>query len=177
LLNYAPWVQCLDHHSSPVLVLSSDLTAHLESSVGPPLIGALLRMPVDAIRERMLAGLHEAGFTDLVSAHFAVLRYPGPENKRPSEVAAEAGMTKQATNYLLGQLEQLGYLSRDRDPADHRSKRVHLTERGRAAAKRIRTTVGQIESELERELGSQQFAQLRQLLTRLNATNAISHQA
>jgi DNA-binding MarR family transcriptional regulator len=154
--------------------LSSDLTIGLKPPVGPPLIGALLRMPVDAIRARMLAGLHQAGFTDLVPAHFAVMRYPGPEDQRPSQVAAEAGMTKQAMNYLLGQLQQLGYLMREDDPNDQRSKRIRLTERGHAAARCIRTTVGEIETELAGELGPKHFAQLRQLLIQLNATNTIS---
>ncbi len=36
-------------------------------------------------------------------------------------------MTKQALNYLLGQLEQLGYLTRGTDRNDHRSKRIRLT--------------------------------------------------
>src|SRR5664279_246449 len=77
-----------------------------------PLLGALLRMPLDAVRQRMLDDLHAAGFTDLVPAHSAVLRYPGPQGRRPSDVAAEAGMSRQAMNYLLGELEQLGYLER-----------------------------------------------------------------
>jgi DNA-binding MarR family transcriptional regulator len=149
------------------------LTTRSEPRVGPPLIGALLRMPVDAIRGRMLAGLDEAGFTDLVPAHFAVMRYPGPEGQRPSQLAAQAGMTKQAMNYLLGQLEQLGYLTRNHDPDDHRSKRIRLTDRGHAAARCIRTTVAEIETELEQELGSKRFAQLRRLLTQLNATDTI----
>jgi DNA-binding MarR family transcriptional regulator len=121
----------------------------------------------------MLVGLHEAGFTDLVPAHFAVLRYPGPENRRPSDCAAEAGMTKQAMNYLLGTLERLGYLTREDDGEDQRSKRIHLTERGYAAAQSIRQTVRQIEAELEREIGREQFAQLRRLLVELNATDMV----
>jgi DNA-binding MarR family transcriptional regulator len=140
----------------------------------PPLIGALLRMPVDAIRARMLSGLHDAGFTDLVPAHLAVMRYPGPEGKRPSELAADAGMTKQAMNYLLGQLERLGYLTREGDPEDQRSRLIRLSDRGRAAGRCIRATVAEIETELEQELGGEQFAQLRRLLTRLNATGAIN---
>lgn len=69
----------------------------------------------------MLADLHDAGFTDLVTAHFAVLRYPGPDGSRPSDLAVGAGMTKQAMNYLLGQLEQCGYLVRSdgADPPGH----------------------------------------------------------
>jgi DNA-binding MarR family transcriptional regulator len=127
-------------------------------------------MPGDAIVARILAGLHNAGFTDLVPAHFAVVRYPGPENRRPSELAAEAGMTRQAMNYLLGQMEQLGYLTRDDDPKDQRFKRVHLTERGHAAAQTVRDVVTEIEAELQQELGPSRFEQLRDLLIALNAT-------
>jgi DNA-binding PadR family transcriptional regulator len=82
-------------------------------------------------------------------------------------------MTRQAMNYLLGQMEQLGYLTRDDDPQDQRFKRVHLTERGHAAARAIRHSVAQIEAELERELGPAQFDQLRQLLIQLNATSLV----
>ena len=96
----------------------------------PPLIGALVRGPAEAVHLRILREAHEAGFTDLVPAHLAVLRYPGPDGRRPSELAAEVGMTKQAMNYLLGQLEQLGYIERRDDPDDSRSKRVHVTRRG-----------------------------------------------
>jgi len=130
-------------------------------------------MPLDAVVGRILAGLHDAGFTDLVPAHFPVLRYPGPENRRPSELAAEARMTKQAMNYLLGQMQQLGYLTRDDDPEDQRFKRVHLTDRGHAAAQTIRDTVAEIEAELEQQLGPAQLDQLRQLLIQLNATSFV----
>jgi DNA-binding MarR family transcriptional regulator len=149
------------------------LTLNPEYPLGPPLIGALLRMPLDAVVARILAGLHQAGFTDLVPAHFPVLRYPGPENRRPSELAAEARMSKQAMNYLLGQMQQLGYLSRDNDPEDQRFKRVRLTERGHAAAQAIRDIVAEIEVELERELGPAELDQLRQLLIQLNATSFV----
>ena len=59
-----------------------------------------------------------------------VWRYPGSENQRPSELATQTRMTKQALNYLLGQLEQLGYLTRETDSNDQRSKRIRLTPRG-----------------------------------------------
>ena len=137
------------------------------------MIGALLRLPLDAIVGRILVGLRDAGFTDLVPAHFSIMRYPGPEGRRPSELAAEARMTKQAMNYLLGQMEQLGYLTRDGDPDDRRSKRIHLTERGHAAARTIRATVAEIEAELELELGPTRFDRLRQGLTRLNDSRLV----
>jgi DNA-binding MarR family transcriptional regulator len=149
--------------------LSSDFTEPGATGSAPPrpLIGALLRVPFETVRDRMLSGLHERGFTDLVAAHLDVFQYPGPANQRPLELAAQTRMSKQALNYLLGQLEQLGYLTRETDPSDQRSKRIRLTPKGRAVVKAIRDIVRQVETDWEKQLGPQQFAQLRHLLTQL----------
>ena len=117
----------------------------------------------------MLVGLHERGFTDLVAAHVDVWRYPGPENQRPSELATQTRMTKQALNYLLGQLEHLGYLTRETDSNDQRFKRVRLTPRGHAATRAIYEIVQEVETEWKRQLGPRKFGQLRRLLTQLYA--------
>jgi DNA-binding MarR family transcriptional regulator len=140
------------------------------------LIGALLRMPFEAVRDRMLAGLHERGYTDLIAAHLNVLQYPGPDDQRPSELAARTRMSKQALNYLLGQLEQLGYLSRHDDDTDQRSRRVHLTPRGRSALTAIREIVREVEAEWEQQLGPRKFALLRDLLEQLQAITSPTNQ-
>jgi DNA-binding MarR family transcriptional regulator len=151
-------------------MLSSDFTKPGAAAVvpPPPLIGALLRMPFETVRERMLTGLHKRGFNDLVAAHLDVFQYPGPDDQRPSELAKRARMSKQALNYLLGQLERLGYLERRRGAEDRRVKRVHLTARGRAAVRAIREIVLEVEADWERQLGPRRFAQLRDLLEHLN---------
>ncbi len=143
---------------------TSDATAPL----GPPLIGALLRMPGDVVRRRMLQALHDRGFTDIVPAHLALLRWPGPQGRRPSEIALQTQMTKQAVNYLLGQLEALGYLERTPVPDDQRSRRVFLTARGREVAETMRAAVGEIETEWRTLLGHDDFEHLQALLVRLN---------
>lgn len=138
----------------------------------PPLIGALLRVPWETVRQRMLAGLHDRGFTDLVAAHVDVWRYPGPENQRPSELAIHTRMSKQALNYLLGQLEDLGYMTRETDGEDQRSKRIRLTARGRAATKAIYEIVQEVEDDWEQQLGPRKFGQLRRLLEQLYTITA-----
>ncbi len=148
--------------------LSSNFTQRdVPAAAPPPLIGALLRVPFETVRDRMLAGLHERGFTDLVPAHLDVFQYPGPENQRPLQLAAHTRMTKQALNYLLGQLQQLGYLTREADESDQRSRRIRLTPRGHAALRAIREIVQDVEDEWERQLGARKFAQLRGLLAEL----------
>jgi DNA-binding MarR family transcriptional regulator len=77
-------------------------------------------------------------------------------------------MSKQALNYLLGELERLGYLERRSDPDDRRSKRVALTRRGVAASQAMRTAVADQEREWASQLGRKRFDTLRRLLVDLN---------
>jgi DNA-binding MarR family transcriptional regulator len=138
------------------------------TSDAPPLIGALLRSPWEAVQRRMLERLHEQGFDDLDAAHVNVFQYPGPEGARPSELAARLRMSKQALNYLLRELERLGYLERRADPADLRSRRVAVTTRGKAAIRVIREAVSDLETAWAEQLGAERFAELRRLLLELN---------
>jgi DNA-binding MarR family transcriptional regulator len=139
-----------------------------EGPLGPPLLGAMLRLPVDEIRARMLAALHEQGFDDLIPAHMIVLRWPGPDGLRPVEIAGQTGMTKQALNYLLGQLEELGYLERNDDPDDRRSKRVRVTKRGWDAGQAMRAAVGEVEREFVEAHGKKSLEALLARLADLN---------
>jgi DNA-binding MarR family transcriptional regulator len=124
-------------------------------------------MPWEAVHERMLAGLHQRGYSDLIAPHLNVLQYPGPEEMRPSDLATRTRMTKQALNYLLGQMEELGYLERVGDETDQRSKRIRLSPRGRAAGAAMREIVLEVEAEWTHKLGPRRFAQLRELLAEL----------
>jgi DNA-binding MarR family transcriptional regulator len=135
---------------------------------GPPLIGALLRVPWEAVQHHMLLRLHERGFDDFDAAYLVVFQYPGPQGARPSELAARLRITKQALNYLLGELERRDYLERRPDPDDQRSKRIALTRRGTAVIGVIRDAVGEVETAWKQRLGPRRFAQLRTLLLELN---------
>jgi DNA-binding MarR family transcriptional regulator len=147
---------------------SKSSSSPFTNTFGPPLIGALLRVPLESVRQRMLQRLHEHGFTDLEPAHLIVLQYPGPQGTRPSELAARLRMSKQALNYQLGQLERLGYLERQPDRDDMRSKRIVLTARAESAVPVLRDAVAEVEAEWAEQLGSERFARLRELLVELN---------
>jgi DNA-binding MarR family transcriptional regulator len=133
------------------------------------MIGALLRTPWEAVQRHMLARLHERGFDDLDAAHLNVFQYPGPQGARPSELASRLRMTKQALNYLLGELERLGYLERRPDPDDLRSKRVALTPRAASAIGVIREAVEEMEEIWAQQLGDTRFAELKSLLLDLDS--------
>jgi DNA-binding MarR family transcriptional regulator len=125
-------------------------------------------MPVDEGQRRLLLQLHERGFTDFDPAHLIVFQWPGPDDARPSELAARLQISKQALNYLLGQLEQLGYLERRPDPHDQRGKRIRVTERGQEASGVIRDAVHEVETAWAEQLGPDRFAELKAHLLDLN---------
>ena len=131
------------------------------------LIGALLRVPAQAIHRRIITGLNAAGFTELRLPHMAVLVFPGPDGVRPGELAERAGMSKQAMNQLLRSLEGLGYIVRSDAPDQGRARVIRFTKRGRAAFSKIHDILRDIEREWSAELGPARFAQLKELLCRV----------
>lgn len=128
------------------------------------LIGALLRVPSQAIHRRLISGLNAAGFEELRLPHMAVLLFPGPDGVRPGILAERAGISKQAMNQLLGSLENFGYIRRSSSPDGGRARIVRFTQRGRAAYLKIHDILRDIEREWSAELGPKRFAQLKNLL-------------
>jgi DNA-binding MarR family transcriptional regulator len=131
------------------------------------LIGALLRVPAQAIQRRIIRELIAAGFDGLSMPHMAVLQFPGPDGVRPGTLAERAGMSKQAMNRLLQSLEDLDYVVRSDAPDEGRARIVRFTKRGRAAYTKILGILQDIEHEWSAELGPKDFAQLKDLLFRV----------
>ena len=131
------------------------------------LIGALLRVPAQAIHRRIIKELNAAGFDELRVPHMAVLQFPGPDGVRPGMLAERAGMSKQAMNQLLRSLEALEYIARSDAPDQGRARIVRLTKRGRAASAEIHRILGDIEHEWSAQLGPKHFTQLKELLLRV----------
>jgi DNA-binding MarR family transcriptional regulator len=131
------------------------------------LIGALLRVPAQAIHRRIIKELNAAGFHELRLPHIAVLQFPGPDGVRPGVLAERAGVSKQAMNQLLRSLETLGYIVRSDALDEGRTRIVRFTKRGRSAYSKIYDILCGIEREWSAELGSKHFAQLKELLVRV----------
>ncbi len=131
------------------------------------LIGALLRVPSQAIHRRIIDELNAAGFEDLRVPHMSVLQFPGPDGIRPGTLAERAGMSKQAMNQLLRSLEDLGYITRSDAPEEGRARIIRFTKRGRAAYLKIHDVLRTIEREWSAALGAKDFARLKELLCRV----------
>ncbi len=131
------------------------------------LIGALLRVPAEAIHRRIIHDLNAAGFQELTLPHMALFRFPGPHGVRPSVLAERAGMSRQAMNRLLGSLEDTGYLIRSDAAEEGRARIVRFTKRGHAAYAKALEVLREIEREWHSELGARDFVRLKGLLFRV----------
>lgn len=128
------------------------------------MLGALLRIPFQAIVIRLHHDLSAAGFGELRPAHYVVFQLIRPEGSRLTELADEAQITKQSMGYLVDYLEERGYVERVADPEDGRAKLVRLTPRGWEVDRAARAIVAQIEAEWAGRLGAERLEELRRTL-------------
>lgn len=110
---------------------------------------------------RMLAALDSHGF-DISATELGVFLYPGPEGRRPADLARQCNMTRQAMNYVLTGLERRGYI--ERQAGAGATTLVRMTDKGWAMVEPIRRCVAEIEQEWTAHLGAQRFKALRQTL-------------
>ena len=130
-------------------------------------MGLLLFLPYRAMEARVFAGLAAAGFDDMTPAQARVFARIGAGGSRLTDLAAQAGITKQSAGFLVDQLERAGYVERVPDPADGRARLVRIAERGALSVEVSRGIVAQVEAEWAGHLGERRMHQLRGILTDL----------
>ena len=109
-------------------------------------------MAYQVTRKYQLEALKKRGFGDLNQALLNVMVYPHQDGMRPSDLADRINMTKQATNYLLGQLEALGYIERRAQKGSSR-RLVFLTRRGWQSIDLHRAAVLDVEAQWAKAVG------------------------
>ena len=132
--------------------------------VPPPTIGALLRLAWSSFRRRLFEAVRAAGYDDLQPVHLLLFRYPTIANLRPGQLAEEVGLSKQAINDLLRQLEAKGYIALQPDPSDRRARRIILTPRGTQLMEHVRAAAHDIAEDWERAVGRRRFDAVRKTL-------------
>jgi DNA-binding MarR family transcriptional regulator len=129
--------------------------------------GLLLFIPYRAMEARVFAGLAAAGFDDVTPAQAKVFQRLAPGGSRLTELAEQAGVTKQTAGFLVDQLERAGYVERVPDPSDGRARLVRIAERGARAIPIAAGVVAEVEDEWAAHLGPDRMDRLRELLAEL----------
>jgi DNA-binding MarR family transcriptional regulator len=132
---------------------------------GPiPLVG-LLTAVARWIEQRHMAAFADAGYDDVRVSHNAVFTRIPAAGIRLTELAAQAGVSKQAMAELVEELVGKGYLQRVPDPADGRAKLLVMADRGAASHEVTLRIFADIEAELAAVVGAERLEAAREVLT------------
>ena len=136
-----------------------------------PLAG-LLEIASEAMLEEFREELDKHGYGDIRPTHGCVFRFIREDGMRLTDLAGNAGITKQSAGEMVDDLVDLGYVERIPDPEDRRAKLICLTGRGEEAQRTGFGLFGEIERRWAWEFGPDRFAQLRRLLEQIAAEKA-----
>ena len=130
-------------------------------------VGWRLWCASQAWKEQFLAGMLALGHRWYAEARSSIIPYLDREGTRQGLLVQRMGLSKQAVQQLVDDLEKEGIIERRPDPEDRRGKIVAFTNKGlkaQADANRIKI---EVEAAFRDKLGAQDFDKLDELLRRL----------
>jgi len=128
------------------------------------------RLLLEAFRSlegEIQGGLADRDLFDLRPSHAAALLLVDRGGSRLTDLAARAGVTRQAMMQVVDALARSGSVRRIPDPLDGRAKLVRLTARGLRQRAEARRTLGAVEVRIRRQLGDRRYEALRSTLEEL----------
>lgn len=131
--------------------------------------GNLFRDTALAMQQLVAEELARRGFGDLRPALLAVGQHVGAEGTRVTELAARAWLTKATVVHAVDELERLGYVTREPDPADRRAKLVVATPRAREAEQVARGVIADVRGAWAELIGGEEMDALEAGLRKLRA--------
>jgi DNA-binding MarR family transcriptional regulator len=134
-----------------------------------PIAALLNEVKVAAVR-KLFERLEQEGFEHVREGHGCVFGFIDIDRgSRLTELAEQAGLTKQAVGEAATELERLGYVERLPDPSDKRAKIIKLTPSGLDACLTGRRIFAEIEREWANEFGEELVAAFREAAERIAA--------
>jgi DNA-binding MarR family transcriptional regulator len=134
-----------------------------------PLPALLTGVKLAAI-EKLRGRIADAGHPGIREGHGCVFGFIDLDHgSRLTDLAANAGLTKQAVGEAVTELERLGYVTRVPDPQDGRAKIIKLTDRGMDAVIKGRRIFAEIEQEWAEQIGHELMASFREAAARIAA--------
>ncbi len=126
-----------------------------------PLIALVFRLN-KLFQQHMVDEAARRGHPELKASHNSVFATLDPDGGRPSEMAAQSGITRQSMGEVIRDMVRLGYVAMAPDPLDRRAKVVTWTDHGRAEARIGYGHIQDIERMIRERLGEQWTGDLRE---------------
>ena len=119
----------------------------------------------------LIEGLHERladrGWPDVRPGYGYVLLAARRQALSITEISQALGVTKQAASQVVDAMVGSGYLTRQPDPGDARTKVVLLTERGHELLAAVEGIYAELEAGWAEVIGTRAVARIRTDLTRV----------
>jgi len=120
-------------------------------------------------KKKFAAEMIALGHDWYAEARSSVMPYIGPKGTRQADIVAKMGLSKQAVQQLILDLETSGILRREPDPNDGRGKIVRFTEKGLAAHQDSQIAKRKVEAEIKSVLGDSEFDRLVTALKKIGS--------
>ena len=120
-------------------------------------------------KEKFAAEMVAMGHDWYREARSSVVPYVSPKGTRQADIVERMGLSKQAVQQLIVDLERSGILRREPDPSDGRGKIVRFTEKGLAAQADSLKAKRKVEAEVRSELGAEEFDRLMASLAKIGS--------
>ncbi len=124
----------------------------------------LVMLAARAVTDALGVRLSAAGFPGLKPAFGYTFRALRGGELTPIELAGRLGVTKQAMNKVLDEMEGRGLVERYTSPSDGRRRLVRLTPHGRAASDAALRVSADLEAELAAMVGEARVGEARRAL-------------
>jgi len=124
-------------------------------------LGWLLPRVADQMMQRLMQLTRARGHPDLKMSFGQVLTLIGPDGGRIQAMARINGVSKQAISAVATELEGLGYLRREPDPADARQLLLKLTSAGEGLLADSMSALNALEGEYCALVGDRSYTELK----------------
>ena len=113
---------------------------------------------------------HRVAGTELRPSHLRLLSLTPAAGMRVTDLAARAGMTKQALGEFVATLQGAGLLEVTVDERDRRVRLVRPTPAGRELQQVVETAIDEIERRWAAEVGPERWATFREVLAQIGSS-------
>lgn len=109
----------------------------------------------------------------LRGSHGRLLALIPEKGIRPSEIASDAWITKQAVGVRLREMEELGWVRTEPDPTDGRAVVVKRTAKGTRIRTAAHEAIARMEAEWAEAVGPDRYATFRAVVDELGTTDGL----
>jgi DNA-binding MarR family transcriptional regulator len=138
---------------------------------GAPDFAILVTAASRCVADRLIEAMRKAGLDEVRSTHGFVIRALGEGSLTLTALAARLGVSKQAAQKVVDDMERRRLVERAPSTTDRRSKPIRLTRRGHKVRRTALATSHRLEAELRDELGDRSVEAARAVLERFVERN------